>query len=174
MINSIEFVCLVLKENVTALAVGVVAEQVKENDGLKFGLVFLRKCEVMIIGVVLDELLKRAAAVGTVFTQHGEWDDVKAKRFADEIRGDFAQGKSVCFKIPEGLFALHGFVNGGIGLVLMCDFSEKGVIRAKRELTFEFKVAELKGLLQIFGSCHSMILLHTILLLLIFAWNKTT
>ena len=79
MIDGIEFMRIVLEEDVAAFSVRVVAEQVKEHDGLEELPVLLAEAEVMIFGIVFDELLERTRAIGTVVTERGEWDNVKAK-----------------------------------------------------------------------------------------------
>ncbi len=145
MVNGVEAVFVCRKEDVTALAVGVVDEQVKEGDGLEEQFVFGGEVEVVVVGVVFDVLLERAGAEGTVLTERGERDDVKAKRLADEVGGDFAQGEGAFLEIPKGLLALGGFVHGGIGFALVRDFDEEGVVRAERELTFDGQVAVLEG-----------------------------
>jgi hypothetical protein len=163
MIDGEEVMSISLEENVTAFAVGVVDEQVKEGDGFEKQFFFGREGEVMMVGIVFDELLERARAVGAVLAQDGERDNVKAKLLADDIRGDLAQGKCAFFEIPERLFAARGFVNGGNGRVFVCDFNKEGVIRAERKLTFDLKVAFLEDFSQLLGSvviCHAMILLH--------------
>ena len=99
-IDGIQFVRLVLKENVTALSVRVVAEQVEEHDGLEELFVVLGEIEVVIFGVVLDELLERTRAVRAIFTERGERDKVKTETLADDIRGDLAQCERVLFKVP--------------------------------------------------------------------------
>jgi len=136
---------------VTTLAVGIIDEQVEEYDRFEQQFVFRREVEVVIVGVVFDELLERARAVGTVFTQSSEWDDVKAERLADDVRGDLAQGKGVLFEIPERLLPARGFIHSGIDLILISDFNQEGVVRTERELTFDLKVAVLEDGLQGMG-----------------------
>lgn len=149
-IYRVEFARFVFKEDVTAFAIGVVDEQVEQDDGLEELFVVVRKVEVMIPGVMLDELLDRTRAVGTVFAQRGERDDVQAQRLAHEIRRHFACRQRLFGKIPQRLLAATRFVHGGIGFLFVRDLDQKCVIRAKHELTFEFKVAVLEGLLKVF------------------------
>ena len=85
----------------------------------------------MIFDIVIDILLEGAGAVRAVFAIDGEWDDVKAKRFAEEICGDFAQGERVIWKIPKRLFTLAWFVNGLIGFALVMHIHEEGVIASQ-------------------------------------------
>lgn len=145
-INGVEAARAVFKEDVAALAVGVVDEQIEKRDGFEQLLVLVCEIEVVIAGVVFDELLERARAVGTVFAQRGERDDVKAKRLADDVRGDLAQRQCAFLEIPERLFAARGFIHGGIFFSFVRDLDEKRVIRAKHELTLDLKVAVLEGL----------------------------
>jgi hypothetical protein len=143
-IDGEEFAGLFLEEDVTALAVGVVDEQVEEDDGLEEQFFLGREIKVVIVGVVRDELLERACAVRPLLAQRREGNEVKAERLADEVGGNFAQGEGVLLEIPKRLFAARGFIDGGIFLVFVCDFDEKSVVRAKRELPLDLKVAVLE------------------------------
>ena len=69
---------------------------------------------------------------------------MKTERFADNIRSNFAQGKGILFEIPERLFAAGGLVYSRDGCVLITNVNKESVIRAKRELTFDLKVAVFK------------------------------
>ena len=137
MIDGEELMRVVLKENVTALAVGIVDEQIKENNGFEEEFIFFGESEVMIVGIVVNELLERARAVRTVLAQDGERDNVKAEPLADDIRSNLTQGE-------------------GIGLIFVSDFNKEGVIRAKRKLTFDLKVAVLEYGLRLVGFCHRL------------------
>jgi hypothetical protein len=66
----------------TALAVRIVDEQVKQHDRLEQVLIFEREVEIMIFNIVVDILLKRTASVRTVFAQDCDRNKVKAKLFA--------------------------------------------------------------------------------------------
>jgi hypothetical protein len=136
-----------VEKYVTALAVGVVDEQVEEHDGFEQGLIVVGEVEVVMIGIVLDELLERAGTERPV-AQNGEGDDAEAQRLADEVRGHLAQGEGVFFKIPKRLFAFAGFVNGLTGFPFVMNIYEKGVVRAERELSLEFDFAVLKRVLE--------------------------
>lgn len=144
MVNGPEF-AVGVEEDVTALAVGVVAEQVEERHGLERGLFVVGEVEVVMVGVELDVALKRAWAVGAVFAEGSVGDEAEAQRLADEIRGDFAQGEGVLFKIPERLFAAAGLVDGGDRFARVGHVHEEGVVRAEHELTLEFDLAVGEG-----------------------------
>ena len=58
MIDGVEFMRVILEEDVTAFSVGVVAEQVEEHDGFEELLISLGEVEVVIFGIVFDELLE--------------------------------------------------------------------------------------------------------------------
>jgi len=142
-INRPEFVRRV-EEDVTALSVGVVGEQVEEDDGLEALLVIRTEVEVVIVGIVGDVLLERAGAERTV-AQDGEGDEAKTERLAEKIRGDLAQREGAFWKVPQGLFAARRFVDGLDGFARVRHVREKGVVRAKHELAFEGEVAVLEG-----------------------------
>jgi hypothetical protein len=57
------------KQDVAALAVGVVGQVVEEGDRAQALFVFGPEVEVVLVRVVFDELLQRAGAVGAVFAQ---------------------------------------------------------------------------------------------------------
>jgi hypothetical protein len=103
-IDGEEFMGPVLEENVTALAVGVVDEQVEEGDGFEKWFFLGREVEVVMVRVVRDELLERACAVGTLLAQRRERDNVEAERLTDDVGGDLAQGKGVLLEIPCPFF----------------------------------------------------------------------
>lgn len=154
MIYGEEFVRTLFKEDVPAFAIRVITEQVEEHDGLEELTVVCSEVEVVIFDVIFDELLERPRAVGTVVAQDRERDKVEAETFADKICRHFTSRQRVLGEIPKRLLAFAGLVNSLNGCVLMVDFSKEGVVRAKRELTFEFKVAERKNLFKIFGGCY--------------------
>ena len=84
-----------------------------------------------------------------IFTERGERHEVKTERFADHIRGDFAQGKGTFRKIPEGLLAFGRFINGSIFCTFIMNSNEEGVIGTEHELPFEFQFPLLEGSLKI-------------------------
>ena len=145
MIDGVKLVCVILKEDVTALSISVVAKQIEEHDRFEKPSVFISKIKVVIFGIVIDILLERTRSIRTIIAECGEWDYVKAKRLADKICRDLTPCQRVLREIPKGLLAAQGFVNGGIILPFMMDSGEEGVIRAKGELTFDLKVAALNG-----------------------------
>jgi len=151
MIYGEEFVGILFKEYVPTLAIGVIAKHVKEDNGFEKLSVILGEVEVMIFRIVFDELLEGARAIGAIVAQHGKGDKVKTETFTNKICRHFTSGKRVFGKIPEGLFALRGFVNRLDGCILVVHINKKSVIGAKRELTFEFKVAMRKDLLKMIG-----------------------
>ena len=53
-----EFVRAFFKENMPTFAIRVIAEQVKEDNWFEKFLVFLRKVEVVILGVIFNILLE--------------------------------------------------------------------------------------------------------------------
>lgn len=128
MIDGVEFMRVVLEEHVTAFSIRVVAEQVEEHDRFEELPVILGEAEVVIFGIIFDELLKRTRAVWAVLTQRGKRNNMKAKRLTHEIRGDFASCKSVLGKIPEWLLAAQGFVNSGIFPAFLLDGNQECVI----------------------------------------------
>ena len=58
MIDNIQIVCTVFKKNVTAFAVGVINQKIKEHDRSEQFLVFVCKIEIMIFHIVADVLLE--------------------------------------------------------------------------------------------------------------------
>lgn len=136
MVNGPEFV-VGIEEDVTALAVGVVAEQVEERHGLELFFFLVAEVEVVMVGIELDVLLQGAWAIGTVFAEGGVGDEAEAQRLADEIRGDLAQGEGVLFKIPERLLAAARLVDGGNRLARVGHVYEEGVVGAEQELALE-------------------------------------
>ena len=139
-IDRIEFMRAVFKENVTAFAVGVVAEQVEKHNRLQQLFIFFAEIEVMIFGIVLDVLLERTGTVRTVGAQHGKRDKVKAQRLAGHVRGDLAQSQRALGKIPKRLLATRRFINSWIGFIFIMNVNQESVIRAQHELAFEFKL----------------------------------
>jgi hypothetical protein len=144
-IDGVKLMRVLLEEDVTAFAVRIVAEDVEEHDRLEALPVILAEAEVMILGIVFDELLERPRAKGTVLTQSGERDDVKAQVFTDKIRGDLSPCKAVLREIPERLLAAQGFIYRGILPALMLDGNKEGIVRAKGELTLDLVGATLDG-----------------------------
>src|SRR5215211_811214 len=104
-IDGVKMMGILLEENVTTFAVGVVAEQVEKDNRFEKLPVCLAEAEVMIFGVVVDILLERPRAKRTVVAQRGKRHDVKAKVLADEIGGDFASCQRVLREIAEWLLA---------------------------------------------------------------------
>ncbi len=140
MIDRIEFMRAIFKENVTAFAVGIVAEQVEKHNRLQQLFILFAEIEVMIFGIVLDVLLERTGTVRTVGAQYGKRDEVKAQRLTDHIRGDLAQGQCVLWKIPKRLLAARRFIHGWIGFIFIMNVNKKSVIGAQHELALEFKL----------------------------------
>ena len=145
MIDGVKLMGVILKEDVTALSISVVAKQIEENDRFEKPPVFISKIKVVIFGIVIDILLERTRSIRTITAERGERDNVKAKRLADKIRRDLTSCQCVLREIPERLLAAQGFINGGIILPFMMDSGEEGIVRAKGELTFDLKVAALNG-----------------------------
>ena len=56
-IDGVELMAAIFKENVTAFAVRVVSEDVKENDRAEFLFIFDAEIEVVIFDIVLNILL---------------------------------------------------------------------------------------------------------------------
>src|SRR5689334_15958689 len=104
-IDGIKVMGVILEEDVTALAVGVVAEQVEKHDRFKELPVFIAEVEVVIFGIIVDVLLQGASPVGTIITERGERNDTEAKRLTEEIGSNFAPCQRVLGEIPERLFA---------------------------------------------------------------------
>ncbi len=143
MVYGVKFMRAILEENMTAFAIRIVAEPVEEHDGPEELLVGFGEIEVVIFGIVFDQLLERSRAVGTLLTQCGERDDVKAKMFAHKVRGNFPARERVLREIPKRLLAAQGLVNGTIFPAFMMDSNKKCVIRAKGELARDFIIATL-------------------------------
>lgn len=157
-VNCPEFASII-EENMTAFAVGIIAEQVKEDNRFKEGFFIISEIEVVVIGIEFDVLLKRTCAERTIGAEAGKWNKAKSQRFTDEIRGDLAQGEGIVFEIPEGLLATRGLIDGGESLALVMHIHKEGVVRAKQELAFEFDLSLRKYLLEkIVG--HGVILLY--------------
>ena len=157
-IDGEEVVSIVFKKDVTAFAISIVGEDVEEDDGAKHFFFFDSEVEVMMLDIVVDVLLQRARAVGTVFAIDGEGDDVKAERLAQVIGSNFAQGKRVVGEIPKRLLAFAWLVHGLVGFALVMHIDEEGVIAAKHELAFEFVFAVCEGGLDCLGilwGCHA-------------------
>src|SRR5581483_9301922 len=144
-INRVEFVCAIFKENVTALAVGVVAQHIEKGDRLEALFIFVAEVEVMIFGIIFDVLLERAGTVRTVFAQSGERHDAQPERLTHQIRGDLALGQCVFGEIPQRLLAARGFIHSRISVAFIVNVNEEGVVRAEHELAFEFEFAVLKS-----------------------------
>jgi len=99
-INGEEFMSAILKKDVPAFSIRVVAEQVEEDDGFEELPVIFGEVEVVIFEIVLDELLERPRAIRTVVAEDRERDKVKAETLADEIRGDFTSRQRVFGEVP--------------------------------------------------------------------------
>ena len=99
----------------------------------------------MIVGIVIDELLERSYTVGTIVTERGEWDHVKAKFFTDDVRSDFTKSERILWEIPKWLFATTRFVDSRIGCAFVMNVHEECVIRAENELPFKFILTTLQG-----------------------------
>jgi len=151
-VNGPEFVRGV-EEDVTALAVGVVAKQVEQRDGFEQGFFVGGEIEVVMVGIVLDVLLERAGAERAV-AQNGEGDEAKPQRLADEVRGHLAQGEGGVFKVPERLLAFARFVHGLKVFTVMANVHEEGVVGAEHELALEFDLAVLKRALDVLAGGH--------------------
>ncbi len=157
-IDGEEVVSIVFKKDVTTFAVGIVGEDIEEDNGAKHFFFFDSEVEVMMLDIVVDVLLQGTWAVGAILAIDGEGDDVKAERFAEVIGGDFAQGKRVVGEIPKRLLAFAWLVHGLVGFALVMHIHEEGVIAAKHELAFEFVFAVCEGGLDCLGilwGCHA-------------------
>ena len=148
MIYREEFVRAFFKEDMPAFTVSVIAEKVKEDDGLKEFLVFIRKVEVVIFGVIFNILLERTRAVWTILAERRERDKVETETFTDDICGNFTLCKRVTGKIPERLLAARRFIDGWIGCILIMNVNKERVIGAKHKLALDFKVAVCKYVLK--------------------------
>src|SRR5215211_2596225 len=104
-IDGVKFVRILFKEDMTAFSIGIVAEQIEEHDRLEELPVFVCEAEVMIFGIIIDKLLERTRAVGTILAERGEGDNMKAKRLADEVGGDFTPRQRILGEIPKRLLA---------------------------------------------------------------------
>jgi hypothetical protein len=144
-IDGIQFMRAALKEDMTAFSVGVITKQVEEHNRFEELFVFLAEAEVVIFGIVFDELLERTFSIRTIVAERGKRDDVKAKRLADAIRGDLAPCQRVLGEIPERLFAARRLINSRILPAFMINGDKERVIRAKGELAFEFIITMLEG-----------------------------
>ena len=82
MIDNIQIVCTVFKKNVTAFAVGIIDQKIKEHDWPEQFLIFICKIEVMIFNIIADVLLKWTAPMRAVFAQDRDGDNVQAELFA--------------------------------------------------------------------------------------------
>src|SRR6266498_3514023 len=128
MIDGEKFVGLVFEKDVSAFTVGIVDEKIKERQRAQELFVVAREVEVVIIRIVFDELLQRTRSMWTIPTERCKWDDVKAKRLADKIGSNLAQGECVFGEIPERLLAATRFVNGRIYGTFMMNFHKEGVV----------------------------------------------
>jgi hypothetical protein len=145
MIDGIEVVGVLLEEDMTPLSVCVVTEQVEEHNRLEELPVFLVKTEVVILGIVVNILLERTRAIGTIVAERRERDNVKAKCLADQIGSNFTPRQRILREIPERLLAAQGFIHGGVLLPFVLDIDQEGVIRAKSELALDLIAATLDG-----------------------------
>lgn len=115
-------VALGVFQAVAAFAVGVVDEGVEGGEDL--GVVevagVLLEREQVVGGVVLDEELECAGAIGGVGAVDGGGDECVAEGFVDEVGGYFALVECAVGKVPEGALAVAGFVDcekPGLGMV---------------------------------------------------------
>jgi hypothetical protein len=140
-----------LDQDVAALAVGVVGEKVEQHHAAEPVAVGLAEGEVVVFGVVLDELLQRAGAVGAILAQDGEGDDAPAQRLADQPGSHFAPRQAVLGEVPQRLLALLRFVHGRHLGPIVLHADQKGVVAAKHKLPFQLDLAGLEDSLQGFA-----------------------
>jgi len=145
-IDGIKMMCIVLEEDVAALTVGIVAEQVEKHNRFEELPVFIVETKVVVFGVVVNVLLERPRAIRAVVAKRGEWDDMKAKCLTDEVSSHFAPGQRVLREVPKRLLTPQGLIYGGIILSFVMDVDEKGVVGAKGELALDLIGATLDGI----------------------------
>src|SRR5689334_17446860 len=145
MINGVKMVSLFFKENMTALSISVIREQIKQHYRAQAFFVFRAEIEIMIVGIVFNELLERTGAIRASLTEYRKGDDVPTQRFVQQISGYFTPRECIFRKVPQGLFALLGFVNSLKRLLLMCNTHKKGIIRTKSKLPLQFKGSIFKS-----------------------------
>lgn len=148
-INQPHFVRPFFDDDMAALTVGIVAQQVEEHDGSQACFVFVAEVEVVIVGIVLDVLLDGTRAIGPILTQRGIGHEVPAKRLADQVSSHFAMRQGIVGKVPQRLLAFGGLVNGLQFSPFVMHIDEKGVIAAQHELAFEFEFTLSQSGLQV-------------------------
>ena len=106
-------------EDVAALAVGVVGDEVEGSDAdqLVVEAIGFAQVDVVLGGVVLDEELHGALAVGAVAADGGG-DEVPAEEAGAFVGGDFAEVEGAVGEVVEGAFALLGLVDAEAGAEL--------------------------------------------------------
>ena len=101
MIYGEEFVRTLFEEDVPALAICVITEQVEEHDGFEELPVVYGEVEVVIFDVIFNELLERTRAVGTVVAveNYGAGDLLEIER---------TDGKRALISFKPGIADLDG------------------------------------------------------------------
>jgi hypothetical protein len=133
-----------LEEEVSALAVGVVDEEVEEGDGAQEEALGGFEVEVVAVWVVVDVLLEGAGSVGSV-AEDGEGDESETQGVTEAAGGDLTGGEGGGGEVPQGLLAAHGLVDGGEGCAFMGDGDEEGVVGAEQELSLEGDLSVEEG-----------------------------
>ena len=143
MIDQEDFMGALLHQNVTALAVGIVDQQVEQGHGAQAFQLGRFEIKIMMIGVVINVLLERTGTQRSV-PQNGEWNHAEAQRLADQVGADFPVGQGVFREIPQRLFAPARFVDRQDFIPGMADSNQEGVIDAAGELALELDLAIYK------------------------------
>jgi hypothetical protein len=128
---------ILLEEDMTALTVRIVAQDIEKHDRLEELPVLLAEAEKVIFSIVFDELLQRTGAKWTVLAQRGKRDDMQAKVLAYQVRRDFSSCKAVFGEIPKRLLSTQGLIDGGVFTAFMLDSNKERIVRAKGELPFD-------------------------------------
>ncbi len=114
-----------------AFTVSVIGQQVKDRQRPQALFLFGGEGEKMHLGVVIHKQLQRARAKRGVFvTVNGGGNQIPTQGPAEAVGGHFATRQRARRKIPQGAFALGGFVDHLHGALFVNERAQKGAVGA--------------------------------------------
>jgi hypothetical protein len=127
--------------DVTGLAVGVVRHDVERGKDEEVLEPLLDEREVVLVGVVLDEELKRPDAHRRVAPQHSGRDDPPSRRLAHEIGSNLARRERSGREVPQGPLAPARLVDRKHLVAVAVDAREEDVVGRVRQKPENLRVA---------------------------------
>jgi len=154
-INQVELAGAFLNQDMAALAVGIVDQQVEKHHRAQAFQISWFKIEIMIVGVMVNILLKRAETERAI-PQERERHHTEAQRLADQIGAHFPSSQAVPGEVPQRLFPAGWLIDGRDFTARVTDIYQEGIVIATRKLTLEFDLTVGKNSLGTIGrNCHN-------------------